>query len=493
MEQNNASNEAQIQNGAILEQFEVKKWLDGKNESTKRVYISALKTFIEYTKLTPIQLIDLAEEDRRKSARERGEPERKVLNFFKWLTTEYVQKRRGRGKKRVQDNKQLSRNLACTYSYAIMSFYKQNGFPLAVKIPKAVGKKENFKLTLRIPEIKRLLDATTTLRDKAIMLVLFMSGMSINELCYLTYGDVSNGLQNNEEPLYLHLIRKKEQVEYETFIGTEAIEAIKSYLAQRVRDGEILHDDSPLFIPEFTTNRNSNKIKEIYPSIVESFMKRAAIESGLVTKEKLKAADMSPCRPHALRTAFISILKLAGMNNTVVEYLVGHTISDTEKAYFKSTIDELRATYKKYEKYLSISGTVDNQKLEELENKSKTFEQETKNNQGIIQALMQNSNYKDAQIGNMTGQLTSVTTLMSQVQESLAKLNEDMNFHKLEDVARFVAFSAPSRDELSNFMRKRQISDTILRRVELQCLSFSPEANRWLYSREDDIFNLIMA
>jgi hypothetical protein len=33
MEQNNASNEAQIKNGAILKQSEVKKGLEGKNES----------------------------------------------------------------------------------------------------------------------------------------------------------------------------------------------------------------------------------------------------------------------------------------------------------------------------------------------------------------------------------------------------------------------------------------------------------------------------
>ena len=65
MEQNIASNEAQT-HGAILEQIEVKKWLHGKNLSTKRVYISALKAFLEYTKLAPVQLIDLAEENRKK-------------------------------------------------------------------------------------------------------------------------------------------------------------------------------------------------------------------------------------------------------------------------------------------------------------------------------------------------------------------------------------------------------------------------------------------
>ena len=71
------------------------------------------------------------------------------------------------------------------------------------------------------------------------------------------------GYRTTKKPLYLHIIRQKENVEYETFLGTDAIEAIKSYLAQRVRDEEILDDDSPLFRIEFTTRKNGNKIKKI--------------------------------------------------------------------------------------------------------------------------------------------------------------------------------------------------------------------------------------
>jgi hypothetical protein len=291
----------------------------------------------------------------------------------------------------------------------------------------------------------------------------------------------------------LHIIRQKENVEYETFLGTDAIEAIKSYLAQRVRDEEILDDDSPLFRIEFTTRKNGNKIKKIYPLLIECFMRRASFEAGLVSKEKLKSADMNPARPHALRTAFISILKLANMNNTLVEYFCGHSISPTEKAYMNFDVEELRKNYKQFEKYLSINAIVDHQKIEELENKSKTFEQESKNNQGIIQALMQNSNYKDAQINNMNGQLSSVSTLLSQVQDSLTKLNGDMDFHKLEDIARFVASKAPTREEMTNFLTKRQINENIFRRTELNWITFSPQTNTWIYTADNDTSNLLMA
>jgi integrase len=273
--------EAQTSNGAFIEDFEVKCWLQGKCEGTRHTYLSSLMVFVGYTGLSPKKLIDLADEDRKKGVRERGDPEFKILGFYDWLTRGYIRKSRGKNKGKIG----ISRTLASTYCNSMRSFYKANGFPLHLEIPKSIPKKENFKLPLRPPEIKRLLDATTNLRDKAIILALFQSGMSINELCNLTYRDVANGLQNNEEPLNLHLIQKKEQVEYDTFLGIDAIEALKSYLAQRKRNNENITLDSSLFILHFTTNPRSSKNKKIIPNIVEAFLRSAALKSGLTTKK----------------------------------------------------------------------------------------------------------------------------------------------------------------------------------------------------------------
>jgi integrase/recombinase XerD len=490
MEQNKALFEAQIQNNLhltpLVEQYEVKRWLQGKNEGTKCTYCSALKAFIEFTKHSPKEIIDEAEEDRNKSVRERGEPEYQVRAFGEWLTTEYPQKGRGRGKRKAAGKKGVSKSIAYCYANAIKGFYRANGFPLDVEIQKAPPKKENFKLALRAPDIKRLVDSSSNLRDRAIILTLFMSGMSISELCGLTYGDIANGLQNNEEPLNLHLIRKKEQVEYDTFIGTDAIEAVKAYLDQRKRKGEILKIDSPLFILQFTTKPKSSKFRKIYPSLVETFLRTTALKAGLLTQEQLDAADLSPCRPHALRTAFLSILKMNGVNNTLVEYLAGHTIPPTEKAYLRLTTDELRKIYKQHEKHLSITQMIDSEKIDELEQKAKALEQNSQNNQGIITALLENGKNKDQQVNNMA-------TLLSQVQESLNRINDEMNFHRLEDVARFVAAKAPTREEMTNFLSKRQISQNIFQRSELNCIAFSPETNTWTYSPENDLANLLTA
>jgi len=138
---------------------------------------------------------------------------------------------------------------------------------------------------------------------------------------------------------------------------------------------------------------------------------------------------------------------------------------------------ELRKTYKQYEKYLSITGVVDSEKLEELEQKAKVLEQNSRNNQEVVTVLLENGKNKDLQIANMTG-------LLTKIQDNLNSLNREMDYHRLEDVARFVMVKAPTTEEMNSFLSRRQISQSIFQRVELQCIVFSPEANKWYTLRK---------
>src|SRR3990170_3266364 len=61
------------------------------------------------------------------------------------------------------------------------------------------------------------------------------------------------------------------------------------------------------------------------------------------------------------------------------------------------------------------------------EQKAKMLEQNSQNNQGVVAALLENGRTKDSQINNMTN-------FLSQVQESLNKLNNEMDYHRLEDI-----------------------------------------------------------
>jgi hypothetical protein len=65
-------------------------------------------------------------------------------------------------------------------------------------------------------------------------------------------------------------------------------------------------------------------------------------------------ADINPARPHALRSGFSSILKLEGVNELFVEYMMGHVIP-YNGAYFRPHPEELRKVYSEHEHALSIT------------------------------------------------------------------------------------------------------------------------------------------
>jgi len=180
---------------------EVVKWLRGKKERTREGYLSALRAFVEYTKLTPTQLIEEAKEDSELGRRgsSRGAPEARVAGFYEWLLKEYVQKKYV-GSRKETGKIGVSENLARTYcGAAVRSFYKTNGFRLGkggaeLHIPKGANKKENFKLRLGQAEMRRLYDVCTSLRDKTIALAMYQSFLRVGQVCSLNYGDVAREL-----------------------------------------------------------------------------------------------------------------------------------------------------------------------------------------------------------------------------------------------------------------------------------------------------------
>jgi hypothetical protein len=109
---------------------------------------------------------------------------------------------------------------------------------------------------------------------------------------------------------------------------------------------------------------------------------------------------------------------------------------------------------------------VESEKLEELEQKAKVFEQRSNNNQGVITVLLESGKTKDLQITSMTGMLT-------QIQDNLNRLTNEFDYHRLEDVARFVMAKAPTAEEMNSFLNRRQINQSIFQRPELQCSLFS--------------------
>ncbi len=370
---------AALKNKDLLEYREIERWLTGSPYSTKANYLSSLKKYLRYRDMDPEELIDEIEMDRKKSMREQGEVELEVKKFLEWLRTDR-EKQTGGYRPKKTGEKGMSDKAISSILGAIRSFYRANGFTLNVETPKAVPKKKNRKKPLRADSIKKLVDHAPTLRDKAIILMMFQSGMDVSTLCSLDYGDVAEGLQTGEEPLPIHVVREKAHVDYVTFLGKDGIDALKAYLnKRRKKEGEIAYSD-PLFLKhkygwnEICENckaewnggdtcqqcgsETSERIVahkyRIAPDLIQKMMRQVAVLSGVVSKERMEQADMNPCRPHALRAAFSSVLKGQGVPYEVVEYWMGHTVP-YDAAYSNYTPGEMQEMYAEHSDALSIN------------------------------------------------------------------------------------------------------------------------------------------
>lgn len=332
----------------IEERPEVKKWLGRVGKSTRNTYMSVLPVYVNFRELNPTQLIDEIEEDRKKSRRERGVPEQRMMEFYNYLISDFERRRsRPNGEK----PKGVSKAVASNWLRVIMGFYKANGFPLTMKVPKAAPKKENVKLSLTPKDVKLLMDHAPTLRDRVIILMMFQGGFDVSTICSLNYGDVARELDAAKTPMTINVVREKEAVSYYTYIGHDAIEMLKAYLRERQRHQKLKLSD-PLFVKE---GAKKLKFERITTNLIQNMLRDVAVKSGLVSEEEMDIADMNPARPHALRSAFSTILRLNGFNDTIVDFMMGHSIP-YNGAYFIPPPEKLREMYKGVEHAFSISG-----------------------------------------------------------------------------------------------------------------------------------------
>jgi integrase/recombinase XerC len=191
----------------------------------------------------------------------------------------------------------------------------------------ATPKRERYiPSTLSIDEMFRMLDAPDKsnpigLRDRAILELLYSSGIRVGELTQLNRDSVD---------LELGIIKvlgkgRKERI---VPIGSKAIEAIKSYLGRRgLPSGN--GSDRPLFI----NTRGGRLTDRTVRRIVEKYGK----ECGL-------ARSISP---HALRHTFATHLLDAGADLRDIQELLGHVSLSTTQKYTHVSIDGLMEVYDK--------------------------------------------------------------------------------------------------------------------------------------------------
>ncbi len=181
-------------------------------------------------------------------------------------------------------------------------------------------------------ELKRLLEAPTgntlqVLRDRAILELLFSTGLRVSELCSLPR-DID--LASDEIA-----VRGKGDKVRVVFLSKEAKNAIKTYIDNRA------DIDEALFVQIGIKALNEAKKQDslrLSPRSIERMVKGYAIKAGISKK----------VTPHVLRHTFATDLLSNGADLRSVQALLGHANIGTTQIYTHVTDKHLREVHAKF-------------------------------------------------------------------------------------------------------------------------------------------------
>lgn len=202
--------------------------------------------------------------------------------------------------------------------------------PSLVDLPKAPRPQVSF---LHYDEINRILqtipsDTETGLRDRAILELLFSSGLRVSELVKLNRDSIN--LERRE-----FVVRGKGNKDRPIFISPSAAEHIKDYLSART--------DS--LIPLFLNNSRNQQT----PDTSGDFRRITTRSIARIVKKYAHLAGINkPVSPHTFRHSFATDLLLNGADLRSVQALLGHSNISTTEIYTHVTDPHLREIHKKF-------------------------------------------------------------------------------------------------------------------------------------------------
>lgn len=156
-------------------------------------------------------------------------------------------------------------------------------------------------------------------RDKAVLELLYSSGLRVSELAGLNQEDIDI----KEETVKVRGKGKKERI---VPIGSKAIDALKTYFVERAL---LKKNDIAFFL-----NRNGSRLTDRGLRRIVVKYARAALFDGRIG-------------PHTLRHTFATHLLQGGADLRVIQELLGHSSLSTTQKYTHLDITHLMAIYDK--------------------------------------------------------------------------------------------------------------------------------------------------
>ncbi len=181
-------------------------------------------------------------------------------------------------------------------------------------------------------ELQRIFEQTDTsgivgLRDRAILELLFSSGLRVSELVGLDRDNIN--LERRE-----FMVRGKGQKDRPIFISSEAAGWIKQYLVQR-RD-----TSRPLFV-RYSGSKKVDLTGNFHRLTVRSVQR-------LVARYARLAGITKHVSPHTLRHSFATDLLMNGADLRSVQAMLGHSNIATTQIYTHVTDPHLKSVHEKF-------------------------------------------------------------------------------------------------------------------------------------------------
>ncbi len=165
-----------------------------------------------------------------------------------------------------------------------------------------------------------------SLRDRAMLELLFSTGLRVSELCSL---DRDLDFKKGE-----FSVRGKREKVRVVFVSPEAERSISAYLAKRTDIDEAMF----IQIPKNKKQDTKSGDMRLTPRSVERIVKHYAIKAGISKK----------VTPHILRHTFATDLLGNGADLRAVQMLLGHSNIQTTQIYTHVTDKELKEVHKAF-------------------------------------------------------------------------------------------------------------------------------------------------
>jgi site-specific recombinase XerD len=198
-----------------------------------------------------------------------------------------------------------------------------------IELARTVRKQVTF---LSTEELLRLFEEPNTnsiigLRDRAILELLFSSGLRVSELVGLNRDSIN--LKRKE-----FMVRGKGQKDRPIFISDEASSWVEKYLDSR-KD-----NTKPLFI-RYNGSKKVDLTGNFHRLTARSIQR-------LVANYALKAGITKHVSPHTLRHSYATDLLMNGADLRSVQAMLGHSNIATTQIYTHVTDKHLKDTYQKF-------------------------------------------------------------------------------------------------------------------------------------------------